>query len=109
VVRPGTGNLKPWLPNWLSRSLVRRAGNTVRHQRATYASSPLTFVWCASMSAMGGIPMPGGRTTLTMDAGVRSDVPRRHGVVPRHVGRDDATDDRAARLWSPTATTVMAR
>ena len=60
------------------------------------ASAALTIVWCASMSAMGGMPMPGG-WTMSM-AWMRMpgpDVARRRGVVPRHVGRDDGGDDAA--------------
>jgi hypothetical protein len=57
------------------------------------ARAAVTIVWCASMSAMGAMPMPGG-WTMSM-AWIRMPVARRHGVVPRHLGRDDGGDDAA--------------
>jgi predicted metal-binding membrane protein len=59
------------------------------------ASTTVTIVWCASMSSMGEMPMPGG-WTMSM-AWMR--MPGRHGpaprVVHRHVVRDDGGDDAA--------------
>ena len=43
------------------------------------ASATGTIVWCASMSAMGGMPMPGG-WTMSM-AWIR--IPGRRGRAPR--------------------------
>ena len=60
------------------------------------ASAALTIVWCGSMSSMGEMPMPGGWNDVDgVDADARTDVARRRGVVPRHVGRDDGGDDAA--------------
>ena len=61
------------------------------------ASAAVTIVWCASMSAMGEMPMPGGWTMSMawMRASTQLGGPERRGVVPRHVGRDDGGDDAA--------------
>ena len=64
-------------------------------RRCFAASAAWTIVWCASMSAMGGMPMPGGWTMSMADADARTDVGRRRGVIPRHVGRHDGGDDAA--------------
>jgi hypothetical protein len=58
-------------------------------------SAAVTIVWCASMSAMGEMPMPGGWTVDGVVANAPTDVARRRGVVPWHVGRDDGGDDAA--------------
>ena len=54
-------------------------------------SAAVTIVWCASMSAMGGMPNARRLGDVDgMDADARTDVARRRGLVPWHVGRDDA-------------------
>ena len=58
-------------------------------------SATLTIVWCASMSAMGDADARRLDDVDGVDADARSDVARRRGVVPRHVGRDDGGDDAA--------------
>src|SRR5438552_9805253 len=56
------------------------------------ASAALTIVWCASMSAMGELSMPGGWTMSMAWMRMPGQTwPR--GVVPWHVGRDDGDDD----------------
>jgi hypothetical protein len=60
------------------------------------ASAAVTIVWCASISAMGEMPMPGG-WTMSM-AWMRMPGQtwgRQRGVLPRHVGHDDGGDDAA--------------
>ena len=62
------------------------------------ASAAVTIVWCTSMSAMGGMPMPGGWTmSMTWMRMPGQTWPGAAGVVPRHVGRDDGGDDAAGR------------
>jgi hypothetical protein len=72
------------------------------------ASTAITIVWCASMSAMEGMSMPGGWDDVDgVDADARTDVARRRGVVPRHVDRDDGGDD--AAVPGPDAVGATAR
>src|SRR5438874_1720070 len=60
------------------------------------ASAALTTLWCASMSAIGEMPMPGDWTmSMVWMRMPRTDVPRRRGIVPWQVGRDDGGDDAA--------------
>ena len=60
------------------------------------ASAAVTIAWCASMSAMGGMPMPGGWTmSMAWMPMCGQSWLAAAGVVPRHVGRDDGGDDAA--------------
>ena len=45
-----------------SERLSRAAPSSVSARCCSLASAALTIAWCASMSAMGGMPMPGGWT-----------------------------------------------
>jgi hypothetical protein len=59
-------------------------------------SAAVTVIWCASMSAMGGMPMPGGWTmSMGVDADAGPIVARRGRDVPRHVDSDDGSNDAA--------------
>src|SRR6266849_6295123 len=93
----GTGDLTTHgFPASFPASLLRRLGAALRRQRG--GDDRLVRVHVGD-----GRDADARRLddVYGVDADVRTDVARRRGVVPRHVGRDDGGDD--AAVLSPNA------
>ena len=68
------------------------------------ASAALTTLWCASMSAMGELPMPGGWTmSMAWNADTRTDVAGGRGMRRRYGLRLPSRASASAVLMSGIA------